>query len=63
MGDIEILLHQECTKMLRRPSKIKLVDEVMYDLFEIKKTENNMVEKDIKLLEIILYIFGCNKSI
>ena len=63
MGDIENLLHNDCNRMLKRPSRIDLINEVMYKLFNVQKTEINIKKKDLGCLEILLYICGCNKSL
>ena len=63
MGDIEVLLHNDCNRMLKRPSRINLVNEVMYKLFKIGKPKNDIREDSPNFLEILLYICGCNKSL
>lgn len=59
----EVLLHNDCNRMLKRSSKINLVNEVMYKLFNVGKPNNNIRKNNFTFLEILLYICGCNKCI
>ena len=63
MGDIMVLLHNDCNRMLKRPSRIDLVNEVMHKLFNVCEPKNNIKEDSPTFLEILLYICGCNKSV
>ena len=60
-----VLLHEDCNRMLRRPSKILLVNEITYTLFgsineNNKKTKTNINKFD--WYEILLIWFGCYKN-
>lgn len=53
----KIFLHNHCTNMLKRPSKIFIINDVMYKLFNIKNYNKN--PKIFSFYESILYFFGC----
>lgn len=61
-----VLLHNDCMRMLRRPSKTSIVDDIMYTLFTIKQSNNESNNRDNRnyskksLYETILSICGCN---
>ena len=52
------LLHQECITMLKRPSKILLVNEVTHKLFGSLKENNNKFE----WYKILLFCLCCYKN-
>ena len=65
------LLHNDCVRMLRRPSKSNIVDDIMYCLFKVEyisdyNNPNNNSNNNINninnksLYESILEICGCN---
>ena len=56
----KILLHNECIRMIRRPSKIIIINTVMEKLFNIKNYNKNIQNnKNYSFYEIVLTICGC----
>ena len=50
------VIHNECIRMLRRPSKILIVDEIMHTLF----TKQDKRCNNSSIYEMILIFCGCN---
>lgn len=50
------VIHNETMRMLRRPSKISIVDEIMHTLF----TKQDKRCNNYSLYETILIFCGCN---
>lgn len=53
----KIILHNDCVKMIKRPSKLCIINDVMNKLFNIK--DYNKISKKYTLYESILIFFGC----
>ena len=66
--DESLLLHKDCSRMLKRPSKISLVNEVTYYLFgsfcESNNNNNNSNSNNnnFEWYKILLFCFGCYKN-
>ena len=52
-------IHIESMRMLRRPSKILIVDEIMHSLFT-KQDKRNKRCNNSSFYEMILIFCGCN---
>lgn len=50
------VIHNECIRMLRRPSKTSIVDEIMHTLF----TKQDKRCNNSNIYEMILIFCGCN---
>lgn len=50
------VIHNECIRMLRRPSKLSIVDEIMHTLFT--KQDKRCINSCF--YEMILIFCGCN---
>ena len=51
-------IHIESMRMLRRPSKSSIVDEIMHSLFNVEKQEKRC--NNSSFYEMILIFCGCN---
>jgi len=48
MGKEENKLHYECSKMLKRPSKVKLVEDVLFEMNNLKKKHKQLKDEEFK---------------
>ena len=61
LDDEKLLLHQECSRLLKRPSKKNMINDVMNKLFYVNNYYENYENKS--WYEIILMICGCSNNI
>ena len=52
------VIHNDCIRMLRRPSKLSIVDEIMHTLFNVEKQDKRC--NNSSFYEMILIFCGCN---
>ena len=59
------VIHNESIRMLRRPSKTSIIDDIMHSLFNVNKRQDKQGKQDKKnnnssFYEVILMFCGCN---
>ncbi|ALH23226.1 hypothetical protein ceV_320 [Chrysochromulina ericina virus CeV-01B] len=58
--DNSVLLHNNCTRLLRKNSNQLLVDEVMYKLFNCKTSDSENKKNKKNFIELLLSICCCH---
>jgi len=56
------VIHNESIRMLRRPSKTSIIDDIMHSLFNVNKQQGKQDKKNnnSSFYEVILMFCGCN---